>query len=307
MNDQIHPTIMSRRYLTFAILGVISLAIWGRALLATFSLAVGNGEYTHILLILPVGAALIFVRHDRPPASPRPGFLAGSGLLLLAVLTTTCSKWAYAATHADVALSLSMLALVTWWIGSIVLCFGIQVFRSLLFPLLFLFWLVPLPAFILDRIVALLQHGSALLTRSLFTTAGVPVSLNGVVLSIPGLDIEVAKECSSIRSSLMLMVASMVLAQLFLRSPWRKAAVVIAAVPLSVAKNAVRIFTLSTLATHVDPSFLTGRLHHEGGVVFFLLALGAICLMIWVLLRTEAERRFSQVPLGAARSPVADR
>ena len=45
----------------------------------------------------------------------------------------------------------------------------------------------------------------------------------------------------------------------------------IAAVPLSVGKNALRIFTLSMLAIHVDPSFLTGRLHREGGVVFFLL------------------------------------
>ena len=299
--------IISRQYLGFVFLGVISLAIWWRALFATFSLALGSDGYTHILLILPVSAALIFVQRDRLPATPRPDFGVGVCLLPLSVLTTLWSKWAYAATHPDIALSLSMLALVTWWIGTVILCFGTQAFRSALFPLLFLLWMVPLPAFMLERIVALLQHGSAHMTRILFAVAGVPVSLNGVVLSIPGVDIEVAQECSSIRSSLMLMVATMVLAHLFLRSPWRKTAVVIAAVPLSVAKNAVRIFTLSMLATHVDPSFLTGKLHHQGGIVFFLLALGVICLMIWVLQRTEAEKRSSQVRLRAAENPASDR
>jgi exosortase/archaeosortase family protein len=67
------------------------------------------------------------------------------------------------------------------------------------------------------------------------------------MLSIPGLEIEVARECSSIRSSLMLFVTAMVLAHLFLRSWWRKALVAAAVIPLSVAKNGLRIFTIVEL------------------------------------------------------------
>lgn len=299
--------ITSRQSLTFVALCAVSVAISWRALFATFSLALGNGEYTHILLILPVSVALVFLRLDVLLATPRPNIRVGGCLLLLALFTSMWGKWAYAATYPDVALSLSMLALVMWWIGTVIFCFGTRGFRSDLFPLLFLLWLVPLPAFMLDRIVILLQQGSAVMTHFLFSAAGVPVSLNGVVLSIPGVDIEVAQECSSIRSSLMLMVASMVLAHLFLRSPWRQAAVVITAIPLSVAKNAVRIFTLSMLATHVDPSFLTGKLHHQGGIVFFLLALGIVWLMIWLLQRAEAESGAAHIRLPVADNPAAHR
>jgi exosortase len=122
----------------------------------------------------------------------------------------------------------------------------------------------------------------------LFATAGIPVAQDGTQLTIPGLTIEVARECSSIRSSLMLVVTTMILAQILLRSTWRKTIVIALAIPLSVTKNGLRIFVLATLATHVDRSFLTGRLHHQGGIIYFLIALAIICLLIW-LARSRAE------------------
>jgi len=86
-----------------------------------------------------------------------------------------------------------------------------------------------------------------------------------------------------------LLVTTMVLAQLSLRSPWRKALVIALAVPLSVAKNALRIFTIAMLGTRVDPGFLTGRLHHQGGIVFFLISLVGVFILLWILRRTEHQ------------------
>jgi exosortase len=117
-----------------------------------------------------------------------------------------------------------------------------------------------------------------------------PVAQKGMLLHIPGLTLEVAPECSSIRSSMMLVVTTMVLAHLLLRSPWKKTFIVLAAIPISVAKNGLRIFALGFLATRVDPSFLTGRLHRQGGFVFFLIAMGAIFLLLRILQRGEAEK-----------------
>ena len=150
-----------------------------------------------------------------------------------------------------------------------------------------MFWLVPIPTQALDTVVAIWQQGSAISASLLFSALGVPVTQDGIMLSIPGLSLEVAQECSSLRSSLMLVVTSMVLAHLFLRSFWRKAAVVLVAVPLSIVKNGVRIFTISMLGTRVDPGFLHGNLHHHGGILFFLLALFALLLLIWLLKRGE--------------------
>jgi len=91
------------------------------------------------------------------------------------------------------------------------------------FPLCFLLWLVPLPEFALNHIVSFLQKGSAYAANLLFAIAHVPVTQDGLRLTIPGLTLEVAEECSSIRSSLMLLVTTIVLAHLLLRSAWDKA------------------------------------------------------------------------------------
>jgi exosortase len=192
-----------------------------------------------------------------------------------------------------------MLALVAWWIGTIVCCFGWRIFTLLLFPILLLFWIAPWPEFFLSRVVGALQETSASLTYLMFEAVGVPVGKNGVVLSIPGLDIEVAKECSSIRSSVVLVITSMVLAYLFLRLARRKGLVTLLAIPLSVAKNAVRIFTLSLLGTRVHPGFLTGRLHKQGGVVFFSVTIIVLWLIISVLQEKNRLSPHRPIPLKA--------
>jgi exosortase len=269
--------------LRFVLLCVISFVVGWHSLFSTLGLALRVGEYTHLLLIVPISVFLIFSERDSLKLASEPAVGLGSSLLILAIMVGGFSR----ASPVDVQLSVSMMAIVIWWIGSFVLCFGARTARLFLFPLCFLFWLVPIPAPLLERIVAIWQHGSAISASLLFSALGIPNTQDGIMLSIPGLNLEVAQECSSLRSSLMLIVTSMVLAQLFLQSFWRKTVVVLAAIPLSIAKNGVRIFTISMLGTRVDPGFLHGNLHRHGGIVFFLLALGVVVLLLWLLNRSE--------------------
>jgi exosortase len=282
----------------FFFLGAISLAIWWGPLTSTFALSLHDDQYTHILLILPISVALIVLDRKSPAPASGPavslgsvslGLVIGSALLVAAASVSLYVSWR-GALSLDQRLSCNMLALVLWWIASFLLCFGTGAFRRALFPLCFLLWMVPLPSFLMNRVVLLLQQGSAAAAHFLFAMAGIPVAREGLFMHIPGLTLEVAQECSSIRSSSMLLVTTMVLAQLLLRSPWRKAFVIAVAIPLSVIKNGLRIFVIATLAIRVDPSFLTGRLHHEGGVIFFLIALAAIFLLLWIVRRGEAEK-----------------
>jgi exosortase len=275
--------------LLFSILFAISLAIWFRPLISSFALALHDDQYTHILLIIPVSVALIFLDWKLPEAPTTFSLSLGAILLASAALMTAVAKLSLVALRPDEQLSVRMLALVAWWIGSFILSFGVRSFKRALFPLGFLFWIVPLPELVLNPIVRLLQDGSAASAHLLFAAAGVPVTQDGTLITIPGLTIEVARECSSIRSSLMLVVTTMVLAQMLLRSPWRKALVIAVAIPLSVVKNGLRIFVLGMLGTRVDPSFLTGRLHHQGGIIYFLIALAAIFLLLWMARRGDEQ------------------
>ena len=287
------------RYWIFAVLCAISVVLWWQSLLATFSLAINGSEYSQILVIVPISAALIYMQRgvlkSEKTESAKPLALslrtgnAVSVILFLSALALFILTHSKKLTPEDISLTLSMTGLVLWWLASFMFAFGWKTFCKLLFPLCFLFWMVPWPHSFLDAIITFLQQYSTSATRMFFQAASVPVLQQGVTLSIPGLMIEVAKECSSIRSSLALLVTTMVLAYLTLRSNWSKSLLVLIAVPLSVAKNALRIFTLSMLGMHVDRGFLTGRLHHDGGFVFFAVALGLIFVLAKFLQQVEAR------------------
>jgi exosortase len=281
---------MTKRFqlAAFAFLCGASIMIWWHALVVTLRLALNNDAYTHILLIVPLSIALIYMPSRTLPKSYESSVATGSLLLAGALVVTGFARWGAPGLADDLRLSLSMIALVTWWIASVVFCFGVRAFRSFLFPLCFLFWIVPIPAVALNCIIPFLQNESAVAARVLFRMAGVPVTQDGTFLDIPGLSIEVAQECSSIRSSLVLIVMTMVLAHLFLRSWWRKALLIAAAIPLAVAKNGLRIFVIAELGTRVDPGFLDGNLHHHGGIVFLAIAVMIVIVLIWMLRRGES-------------------
>lgn len=281
--------------LKFSVLTMISLAFWWRPLGSAIALALHDEQYTHLLLILPVSVALIFVDWESPEPSSRASRSTGLSLLVVGAAVTVLVRSGVARLSIDEQLSLNMLALVVWWVGAFIACFGSLAFRRALFPFCFLFWIVPIPLFLLNSIVKLLQAGSVASAHLLFSTIGLPVAEDGTLLTIPGLTVEVARECSSIRSSLMLVVTTMVLTQTLLRSAWKKTLVIAVAIPLSVAKNGLRIFVLAMLATRVNRNYLTGRLHHQGGIIYFLIALAAIFLFIGLARHSDQKLRAAAI------------
>lgn len=296
-------SIHSREAIFIALAAGYSSIFW-KAIAAVSALAWHVDEYTHILLILPLSLSLIYLERGKlrrnVKYSPLPGLILGLLSVAIAILGKT-----YLAQFNGISLSIAIFSLVMFWMACIAGCYGSAVFRSLLFPLLFLFLLVPPPSFLLDKAIYGLQVASTEATVSLFKLSGLPVLKNGFLLTFPTLQIEVAKECSGIRSSIMLLLTGLILAHLFLRSLWSKIVFILFIVPFSIAKNAIRIFTLSILSMYVNPGFLYGRLHHEGGIVFFLIALAGLLALLWILQRAEARSTPKDAPLSASPSSSA--
>jgi len=277
---------------SFCFLCAASLLIWGHVLSTTFTLALRNDAYTHTLLIIPLSVTLILLQRKKQGWKPVSSIRAGSTLLAFAALIGIGGlPWGRAdILTGDVRLAIEMLAVVVWWIGAFVFCFGGEIFRRTLFPLLFLLWLIPMPEVALNRMVELLQQGTASCARELFTIIGVPVTQDGTAITVPGLTVKVAEECSSIRSSMVLIVTSMVMSYLLLRSFWGRTGLILAAIPLSVAKNGLRVFTLAALGAYVNPAILKGPLHHQGGPLFLAIALAAVFGLIAIVSRMERRR-----------------
>jgi exosortase len=291
----------SRKHLlAFLVLLASSLLVGWRPLIQTFQLSWQNDDYTHILLIVPVSLALILLERESLSRLCQWDLLKGLTLVAAALGIAFYAFLNSASLTSDLRLSVGMSALILAWIGTFQICFGSRASRSVLFPLLFLFGLVPFPTFLLDSVIALLQQGSAWSAHVLFAACGVPVLQQGLLLKVPGLTVQIAQDCSSIRSSSMLMVTALVMAQVLLQSPWRKAIIVCLAIPLSVAKNGLRIFIIAMLGIKVDPGYLTGRLHRHGGILFFIVALLAMFAALWILRKGES----SSLPARAEAIPA---
>jgi exosortase len=288
----------SFEYPVFLGLCLVPLVVCWQAIAATFSLALRQEAYTHILLVLPVSIALVVMSWNRHRWKPSPNIRSGIALLGLAALIDGAGlRWGKGGVlTGDASLAVEMLALVTWWIGSFVCCFGSRIFRACLFPLFFLFWLVPLPGFALSYVIRFLQHGTAACTYTMLAIVGVPVIKNGTILSIPGLTLQIVEECSSIRSSTMLIMSSMIMSYVLLRSYWARGIVVLAALPLAIFKNGLRVLTLALLGAYVSPEVLNSPLHRQGGVLFLAVSLLGMFALIWLV--GKAENR----TMGAAAS-----
>ena len=287
----LNSLLVAHRSTVFLLGMVLSIFVARASLAALFTAAFAQAQNSHVLMVLPVVISLLWLESKSRHASLTPAPLQG-GSLLLSSLAISAFGWRYSVDlNPSYGLSLHVFALVLAWIGLIVTCYGSSTLRQHSFALAFLFLLVPIPSTILDRLTYFLQYSSTLATHALFVIAGVPVTRDGFVLSLPTIEIEVAAQCSGIRSSMMLFLTTLVLAHLFLHSLWRQALLFVSVIAITIFKNALRIFTLSTLAVYVDPIWLDGDLHHRyGGSLFFALAICLILAVVRALRRSEQRK-----------------
>lgn len=284
----VHKWGFNRNRLFLAFNAVFALIFFGplRDLIRT---ALGSEYDAYIPFIPFISAYLLYMDRQRifsqRESSRAVGFLAmGAGILLLFLGRNQAGLL----DHRDYQAVVTFAAVLTW-IGGFALCYGIGSVRSAVFPLLFLFFMVPVPGAVLEEIILFLQTGSAEVSYRFFQLTGVPVARDGFTFQLPGIDVVVAKQCSGIRSSLSLVITGVLAAYLFLRTGWARGILILSIVPLAVVKNGIRIFTLSVLGVYWDRSILASDLHRKGGFLFFIIAL--ILAGVVMLLLRKAEAR----------------
>jgi exosortase len=266
-----------------ALLWTLSVLAYLDPLTSLLNLAFQDERFTHILVTPIITVALICLkrkhifRHcDYCPSLGIPILLLG--FTLWYTLSVTRSSLTV-----NDRLAFLIAPIILSWIGVFILCYGMRPFRAALFPLFFLFFMLPPPSALLSQIVLFLQKGSAEFTEILFTLAGVPVYRQEFTFALPGVDIEIAEQCSGIRSSLSLFLSGVLSSYLFIHSAWKRACLILVTIPIAIFKNALRIVTISWLGIYVDSEFFHGGLHTRGGLPFSLLALAMLGLFLFVL------------------------
>lgn len=269
---------------------ILVFAVFYGPLAQLASLSFDSELYSHFLLIPVVSLFFLWINRKTVFEEVSYGFKAGVPIVLAGILIFGIGKSNYFTLNQNDYLSLMMFALLACVIGAFLLFFGRRAFREALFPLLFLIFIIPIPSVILDPLIRILQVGSAHFTYLIFKIIGIPVFRDGLIFELPGIAIEVAKECSGIRSSLALIITGVIAGYLFLQTGWKRIVLVLSIFPIMIIKNAVRITTLSLLAVYVDKRWLTDSfLHRGGGIFFFLLALTLLAPVLLFLKKTEKK------------------
>jgi len=279
----------SLKGLLFALLSVI--AIWMafppvRDLLRN---AKQTDYYSHIPLMPLISAFFLFMKRKetfgRSQSFCWPGlFIVAAGAALRFIgrgLQADPNDYASMATFSALA----------FWLGSFLFLYGKAALRKAYFPAAFLILAIPIPSILMEKIISVLVAVSTSVTNVLFKTIGVPFIRKGSIFELPGFSIEVAKECSGIRSSLALFITGILAGHLFLKKSWKKGVLALAVFPVAVFKNGLRIVGLYLLSYHIDMRFIEGDFHHKfGGSVFFGVGLVLLGLIVWILRRSESRR-----------------
>jgi len=264
----------------------------------------GADQYSQIVVIPLVCLYLTLRKRKLIFADAECSVTPGISLMVIGFAFLPADKLALGKLNQNDYLCGLMASLVVLEIGTFVLFFGTRAFRLARFPLLVLGLMIPFPSWFLDRTVGFLQDGSAVVTAFLLNLTGMPFVREGLVFHLPtNLNIFIADDCSGIRSSIALLIASLVASDIFLRNGWKKLALNLAVLPLSLFKNGLRIATLSLLSVYVDRRFISGDLHRDGGILFYLIACGVLGLFLWRLWKSEQRRECKEQRNSDDRAP----
>lgn len=263
-------------------------------------LALDVSLHSHVILIPFISGYLAWQRRDQLPF----GFVSSwGGAAGFAVAGLGCLAWSLSGVQTGSSPADALAPLMAGWVCLILaaaLAFlGAPAFRVLLFPALFLFFVVPLPSPLVSITERVLQHLSAGAAEFLFWVSGETYFRDGLQFRFPGLSIQIARECSGIRSTLVLLITSLLAGHMLLKTKMGRVALLLSIVPIAVARNGFRVFTISWLTVHVDPGVIDGPLHHRGGPIFFVLSLVVLLAAAWIVKRLEVR-----IGLANATQPI---
>jgi exosortase len=184
-----------------------------------------------------------------------------------------------------VELFLTHTAVVVTLIGVIWLLRGNQTLRVLAFPLFLLFFMVPIPAIIYNRITFPLQLIASRLAAGALDLLGIPVLRDGNILELPHQTLSVVEACSGIRSLLSLTFLSLVYGYFFEKRIWVRVVLFFATVPIAIIANGSRV-AFTGIMTQIKPELAEGFFHESTGWVIFIVALIILVLFHQLIVRT---------------------
>jgi len=243
-------------------------------------------DYTHAYFILPVSLFLAWLRRKRlgeilssgaAPACP-PQYLA---LLILGIVM-------YVFGWRKDYLFVSTFSLIPLIFGLCAYLYGSRVALALRFPILYLVLLVPPPLGVLDAVTLPMRYGVSQAAYLILRSINLPVTREGLMLSIEGQQLFMGPACSGFRSLITSFSLGLAYAYLSKAQAMKKKILVLSIIPLALLGNLIRVIMLCLIAFYFGKEAAMGFFHNASGIVIFIIVILGL-LGIEAILRGEAR------------------
>lgn len=142
------------------------------------------------------------------------------------------------------------------------------------FALLFIVFMIPLPAPLVDAVTGPLKHNVSLVAETLLYAAGYPIARSGVVLTIGQYQLLVADACSGLNSMFSLSALGLLYLHLMqYKTWWHNALLLVSILPIAFCANIVRVVILVLVTYYFGDEAGQGFVHGFAGMVLFVAAL----------------------------------
>jgi len=228
--------------------------------------------YSHAFLIPLISIFLVWLkRHKLGTIEIKPAgfgwvlFLSG---LLIHILST-----AFRVSF------VSGLSIIMVLIGLVLLSFGKNYLRQLMFPIVFLIFMVPLPMVAIANLSFRLKIFAAQISTFAINRLGVPAIREGSVIKTMHAYIMVEDPCSGIRSLVALIALGALMAYFSNISKVRKGVLFLTSIPIAISTNVIRIISLVMVGEIYGQQYASGVFHDAMGILVFVFAFAGLALV----------------------------
>lgn len=260
-----------QRWLPAVLLCALVVAIYSNVFIKLVGDWYNNPDFSHGFLVPLFSAYLIWTKREELRRTPVQQSWAGVPLVVAGILFLFLGIY-------GAELFLSRISFVMLMAGLIWTMAGRRYLRELRFPLLVLLLAIPFPAVVYNQITFPLQIFASKLASAALPLFGVPVMRDGNIIQLPSMQLEVAEACSGIRSLMSLFTAAIFYGYFLEPSVKRRVILALAALPIAVIANGVRILGTGLAVQYWDPQKALGFFHEFSGWLIFVFSL--ICLYL---------------------------
>lgn len=258
-------------------------------------------EYSHAIMIPLVGAYLVLLNQAaaQPVKNSRVG---GAIVLAMGVVALLLAHYGHM-------FSVYGFSLLLMTCGVFVLSVGWEQAKRHWAALVLLLFAVPMPTALFNKMSSSLQLISSRLGAAMIELAGITVHLEGNVIDIGTMQMQVVEACSGLRYLLPLVALAYIVGVFSKAGLVRIGLLLVAAAPITVLMNSIRIALTAVFSEYLGVNTAEGFLHDFEGWVIFFPALGLI-LAVNLVLSKLTDRKTSAfdwalLPEGGIGSSLA--